>query len=771
MGIPLTTVEWNDHGGGLDLISSPTKTPDDNATLSLNVDYSTDGAVFTRNGSTILNSGHQMTSDLVTYGIYDFWKSNGSHVQVINAGTTIKHSLTNPVNAVTGLTAAIPCFEIQVTADDEYLFWGNGLDTNLKFDGTTWTNWSIPRAAPPTFATINAGAGVLAAGTYTYYREDARTVAGTIVQVGELSIAGTHTIAPGDAPADIQVNIPVAADTQVNARVIYRVKIASSIAYRLTAGPTVSNNTATTYDDVLAEADLGAYAEAEYDNQAAPKSSVFAEFGGQMYMRDDARKTDFYIAKAYKPWNVPTNSLTIADGRITCMKRFYNYLVIGTERSIWTMSSSGDFNKISSKVGIVNNRCADGEASLYIMGTNRKIYRLTPTDLLSAEIDLSNPVSQIVDRMFDQIGGSAEEYIALKYFTKPNVSKLVIAAPEGASTNSQIIVFNEKQSIVKGKPVWQKWDNLKASAIQVVRINRETILVSGDYNGFLWKLDDDSTNGDGAEVNGTATSGGASTIIDTSVLDETGTSTAGLATTLEDTSKTWTVNEWLADEIYVSSGPAAGDYRVVAGNTANTITVTLPWTAPPGAGATYSIGGFPVDDYIGMNVTIVEGTGEGQKRVISANDDDTLTVSVPWTDALDDTSEYSVGGYDHYHYTNWKFVTGSYETLSQLWFLWVNANASGDYNIKMIMQLDFDTTLTNQVEILINLKAENTIWGAFIWGAAVWGSHSVFLDRFRHYARFRAVRFGFYHRLAGQPWQINNLGASAQDRGLMFQPM
>jgi hypothetical protein len=170
MGLPLTTIQYIDNGGGLNLRNSPTKVPEDEASLALNIDYDVDGAILTRYGSSIINvtAGvpQQMAGAPKTLLEFDYRKSDGTQVNVICAGTTIKTSLTTPTNAITGLSAALPHpdMEFVVTGDNEYLIWGNGIDENLKFDGTTWTNLSLPRATAPTLTDF--AAGLLSAGNY-----------------------------------------------------------------------------------------------------------------------------------------------------------------------------------------------------------------------------------------------------------------------------------------------------------------------------------------------------------------------------------------------------------------------------------------------------------------------------------------------------------------------------------------------------------------------------------------------------------------------------
>lgn len=711
MGLPLQDFTYIDNGGGVDLKSSPTKVSDDDASRLLNTDYSTDGAFFTRNGSTIMNvTGGigsipaQMAGAPKTLALFDYRKSDGTAVQVICAGTTIKQNMSNPTDMVTGLSSGLPVpdMEFIVTSDNEYLIWGNGVDENLKFDGTTWTNLSMPRPTAP--VAIDLGVGALAAGDYQYYVSFARTqivdAVLVVVQESELSpISNTVTIAVN---REIRVTIPVCVETllpgviaQCNARIIYRVSPSSSgVAYRLAIVP---DNVTTTYDDNTVE---DGTIEAEFDNQAPPKSAIFEEYQGRINYVDVNSKTDLYESKAYKPWNVPASNFEIFDGPVQCVKRVYNMMLIGTDRSLWVregaLVSSAASRRLSSDIGILNNQCAVGKTTIYILATNRKIYPLRPpSDFSQEELRIDEPLSIRVEPYLKNLTAGSLTTVTMEYYTKADVAKVVISLAVGKITNDQLLILNETQSALKNKPVWQIWNNINASALKQFNINGNINLFSGDYNGFIWKLDDPSLNGDGTEVNGTATSAGAST--------------------LTDSTQSWTVNA-----------------------------------------------------YVGMTVHIIGGAGDNQSRTVVSNTATTITVNSPWLTALDATSQYTIGGYDVYHYTNWKSLTGSYDTLKQLWYIFMNLNAFGDYTIELLVQIDFDALEADQITIPINLNPGSSIWGEEIWREFIWGGASVFQDRFRAYSRFRAIRLALRNRKAGQPFQCNSLSIAAQDKNLFY---
>lgn len=692
MGLPLQTAQYYDNSGGLDLKSSLTKTAEDDSTASLNVDYATDGAVFTRFGSTI--QGAQL-GQLNNLGFFDFKKSDGTEIQIFQNGSIIYQDLITHTIDVTGLDpSAIPDFEFAVTNDDDYVLWGNGVDTNLKFNGTTWTNLSIAQPGNPTV--VDNGVGVLPAGTYSYYIAFVRTVGGIIVQISDLNPV-TQAVTIG-ANRQIRITRSAITDPQINGWVIYRRSPTSlGVFYQLIDGsgnPVIVPSVNTFYDDNIA---TDGSIEAEFDNQAAPKSAIIeGAFNGYTYYVDANSPSDIYESKQYRPWNVP-NSPFIADGPVNCLKKIYDVLLISTSTDTMSLLlgpfATNEPKRFSSNLGVLNNRCADGPGPLYIMATNKKFYTLQPTDFSQSELRITQPISIRIEPLIAQISTAALDKVQVKYFSSSDQGKVMVTCPIGGFTNNSIIIFNETQTFQKNKPCWHFWDNICAS-LGVFNINGVIDIYSGDYNGYIWKLNDKTTFGDGAEVNGTSTS--------------------ATNNSLTDSTQTWVV-----------------------------------------------------DAYKGIKVTILSDPGDGQERTIVSNTATTLTITPNWANNPN-ANLYTIGGYDSYHYTNWKSITGSYDTLKQLWYFISNLDALGDYNIDLIIQFDFDTTTTNQIVLNINLQAANSIWGQFIWGQANWGAQAVFQDRERLYGRFRSVRFGFRTRKAGQPFQVNTFSVSTQDKNLFY---
>ena len=76
----------------------------------------------------------------------------------------------------------------------------------------------------------------------------------------------------------------------------------------------------------------------------------------------------------------------------------------------------------------------------------------------------------------------------------------------------------------------------------------------------------------------------------------TGTATSGGASTLTNSSKAWTVNQWTNYQIRITAGTGAGQIRAISSNTATVITVGTAWTTQPDATSAYSLEAN--DDYL-----------------------------------------------------------------------------------------------------------------------------------------------------------------------------
>ena len=98
-----------------------------------------------------------------------------------------------------------------------------------------------------------------------------------------------------------------------------------------------------------------------------------------------------------------------------------------------------------------------------------------------------------------------------------------------------------------------------------------------------------------------------------------GTATSGGSTTLTDSSKSWTVNAYANKAVVISAGTGSGQHRTIASNTATALTVDTAWTTNPDATSVYAV----VDDLVivfldTVNSRILWTTDETSDQIVTA---------------------------------------------------------------------------------------------------------------------------------------------------------
>jgi hypothetical protein len=90
---------------------------------------------------------------------------------------------------------------------------------------------------------------------------------------------------------------------------------------------------------------------------------------------------------------------------------------------------------------------------------------------------------------------------------------------------------------------------------------------------------------------------------------DSGTATSGTATTLIDTSKSWTTNAYANRMVWINGGTGAGQWRRIVSNTATVLTVDVDWDTNPSSGSTYTIS-YNFQDIVDAGVTGASKTGQ-----------------------------------------------------------------------------------------------------------------------------------------------------------------
>ena len=152
-----------------------------------------------------------------------------------------------------------------------------------------------------------------------------------------------------------------------------------------------------------------------------------------------------------------------------------------------------------------------------------------------------------------------------------------------------------------------------------------------------------------------------------------GTATSGATNTVTDTTKSWTVDAYKNQYIFIISGTGKGEFLKILDNTATAIRTISNWAVTPDNTSVYQVcAGKPgfasgvatsatgttlvnttktwtVDQWINYQVRIVFGTGRGQIRNITDSDATSLTVAA-WSVNPDSTSVYCIEGNEDFIY-------------------------------------------------------------------------------------------------------------------------
>jgi hypothetical protein len=76
---------------------------------------------------------------------------------------------------------------------------------------------------------------------------------------------------------------------------------------------------------------------------------------------------------------------------------------------------------------------------------------------------------------------------------------------------------------------------------------------------------------------------------------DSGNVTSATSTTITDSSKDWGTNQWVNAYIEIVDGTGKGQIRKISANTSNTITIDSPWTVVPDSTSKYRIFGAPAE--------------------------------------------------------------------------------------------------------------------------------------------------------------------------------
>lgn len=281
--------------GGLNNKFAPNLLVDNESPDCLNVIFN-NGAVETRGGSTKLNT--TTVGTFVCDGLYtrNGRGTNGTETMCAFFGGSM-YTLATTTFVTVASSQSMYTAGVRVAAEqtENYIFVCNGGIKPYKYNGTEFTRHGIP--AP----TISAACASQATGGLTGdYRYKFTNVNSASVESDVSPVMSTLTV----TNATIRVTIATSPISHgINARNIYRT-VSSGATYLRVA--TVSNNTATTYDDNVQDSGLGV--QAPTDQGEPPNYSCIAYLNDRLWCNDPGNMNYLWYSELGNPYVFKTTN-------------------------------------------------------------------------------------------------------------------------------------------------------------------------------------------------------------------------------------------------------------------------------------------------------------------------------------------------------------------------------------------------------------------------------------------------------------------------------
>jgi hypothetical protein len=479
---------------------------DNESPAALNVVLGSDTAE-TRGGTTKLNSF--TVGSFVGDGLYTRHVNDGSSQTMVAWWGGSLYYYNGAASFVTvGSAQSIFTAAIRVAAAEyeNYMFFGQGT-TPYKYN-SHFTRHGIPTPSGPTAATAPTGTGLTGAFQYKLSNVNSALVEGDVS-----SASATHTL----ANENMRVTIATAPVSHgVETRRLYRTVTSGAVFKRLA---TISNNTATTYDDAIADASLGA--DAPTDNGQPPAYSVVCYHENRLFCNDVTARNKVWYSNLANPYVFgATNFISVGDNAGDIVRGMYVYdssLIVTCDNSLWLiyMEDPADPTnwrqiKIKSNYGSINhfglfsynnkvmipavqaNKIA-GFAAVSGAAIDPSATLLT-INAVGSELK-SNPIEPDVF-LFEE--GQVEKITS---FVFKNKAYIAVAYGINQATNNRIYTFDFSIAdlLKKQEGAWIPWTGLNAA--QFTEYAGKLYYQDSTATGFVHEMNTASYNDNGVAIN------------------------------------------------------------------------------------------------------------------------------------------------------------------------------------------------------------------------------------------------------------------------------
>ena len=165
-----------------------------------------------------------------------------------------------------------------------------------------------------------------------------------------------------------------------------------------------------------------------------------------------------------------------------------------------------------------------------------------------------------------------------------------------------------------------------------------------------------------------------------------------------------------------------------------------------------------INDFVGMYVTVLSGTNVGESKLISANTATGITCAA-FTGAIDATSVYSIGAYDHYTEEFWN-STEAPEALKRI--RWVKSNLDQDSACSVGISVRKNMSDTSMGSKTLNLTGNKGIF-PLTFPVTFANAALTFFKRIRFSGKYRYFSIKYRNQRAGDYFGLDSYSVDYQE--------
>ena len=492
--------------GGMNSKFQPTLIQESESPDLLNVVFQ-DGGAGTRDGFRKVNTAS--VGSFICDGLYTRRGNNSVETMVAffhgNGYTLDGTSLVTIPSAQSVFTAGVRVGAAQM---ENHIYFGNGGVNPYKYNGVAFT-WHGVNQMGQTASFNSNGAGI-PNGDYNY---KFTFVNSALVEGNPSTASTTFTV----ATKIINISsIPVAPQSYgVASRKIYRT-VAGGTTFKLVA--TISDNTTTTYNDNIADANLGATAPTE--KGLPPKYSTIIYHKNRLFMNDADNPNFVWYTDLNEPYTVAsTNFIIVGDGSTDLVKSFEvqnDELLIFCDRNVyivymqdatpsnWSILKSKSAYTSRSPFGnfVYNNKVAfpamQNDKFVGIAAIEGDTVSPSQSLLSNSSVASELKSDPIEPEMFD----IQEAYVGnISSIVFKNIAYIAMTKVSGSTTNNRVYImdFSITRQTKRNQEAWAPWTGLNVAQFAIYA--GSLYYGTSTATGFIYKQDIGVYADDGTAIN------------------------------------------------------------------------------------------------------------------------------------------------------------------------------------------------------------------------------------------------------------------------------